>query len=43
MRCLGILNWFRPFIKSLSHKIHSFTELLKSQTVFKWTDEHQKS
>ncbi|KAG0419853.1 Retrovirus-related Pol polyprotein from transposon gypsy [Dictyocoela roeselum] len=38
-RLLGLLNWFRPYIENLSLKILNFTDKLRNEGKFNWTDE----
>lgn len=40
-RLLGIINWFRPFIRNLSQKLSEITDLLKEK-VFVWQKKHQE-
>ena len=42
MKCLGQLNWFRPFLKNLSSKLTPLTELLKTSTTFEWKQMHEE-
>ena len=43
MKLIGLLNWFRPFIKNLSGRIHQFTEKLKKQNKFSWNDNDKRT
>jgi ribonuclease HI len=41
LQLLGLINWFRPFIKNLSQRIHSITEKTKQDVPFTWSKEDQ--
>ena len=42
MMVLGLLNWFRSFLKNLSQKLHPITELLKNDKSFEWLLFHER-
>ncbi|KAI5153782.1 hypothetical protein ENBRE01_3250 [Enteropsectra breve] len=39
-RIIGLINWFREFIPSLSRKIEPITALLQQNSCLSWTDSH---
>lgn len=41
-RIIGIINWFRPYIKNLSEKMKSITDKTKKGK-FKWTDQDSET
>ena len=42
-RLVGLLNWFRKYIKNFSSEMEPLTRLLKKFVLFEWTNEHQKA
>jgi len=40
---LGMTNFLKRFIKDYSHIVAPLNRLLKKDTIFKWTEEHDKS
>jgi len=42
MQVLGLLTFFRRFVKSYSKRTYNMRQLLRKETVFKWTEECQK-
>ncbi|KAG0435615.1 Retrovirus-related Pol polyprotein from transposon 17.6, partial [Dictyocoela muelleri] len=38
-KLLGIINWYRPFIKDITHKCYFLTEKLKSANKVLWTED----
>ena len=40
-KCLGIINWFRPFLANSSSKIAPLTDLLQKGKIFIWTKLHE--
>lgn len=41
-KLLGMLNWFRPFIKNLSIRIYEITNLLKKNVEINFTERMEK-
>ncbi|KAG0435655.1 Transposon Tf2-9 polyprotein [Dictyocoela muelleri] len=42
-RVIGVINWYRPFIKDISSKMHNIYELLKTKNQrVKWTDKNKQ-
>jgi len=37
---IGLVSYYRPFIKNLSHDLSPMLELLRKGVIYKWTDKH---
>ena len=42
MRVLGCLGFYSMYIKNLHVDSKQFYDLIKTETTFQWTDEHEK-
>ena len=42
-RFLGLVQWFKKFVKHLAHIAKPLFTLLQKETAFIWTDTHQKA
>ncbi len=43
MKILGIIQWFRPYLRNISLKTSFLSEMIKKSSVFKWNELEQSS
>jgi hypothetical protein len=42
-KILGVINWYRPYLKDLSKEISTISNIIKKETTFKWNEENSKT